>query len=68
MANTNVKESRFKNWWASLKAEWGKIIWLNKKTVFKQTITVLVITIIVAILITFVDRLVQGGLTAILKH
>jgi len=67
MANTNVKESRIKKWWASLKAEWGKIIWLNKATVIKQTVTVLIITVIVAILITFIDRLVQGGLGVILK-
>ena len=60
------KESRIKAWWNALKAEFNKIIWLNRKTVIKQTVIVLVITIIVAILITIIDRIVQGGLGLII--
>ncbi len=63
---TAKKEGRLSRWWNALKAEFNKIIWLNKKTVIKQTVIVLVVTLIVAILITIIDRIVQGGLGIIL--
>ncbi len=40
-----------------LKAEWGKIIWTDKKTLGKQTIAVFAISVIVCLLITLADNL-----------
>ena len=46
-----------KSWWKGLKSEFGKIVWPDKKTLVKQTIAVVVISIIVCLLITLVDSL-----------
>ncbi len=40
-----------------LKAEWNKIVWTDKKTLVKQTIAVIVISVIVCLLITLADNL-----------
>lgn len=40
-----------------LKAEWGKIVWTDRKSLIKQTIAVVVISIIVCLLITLADSL-----------
>ena len=40
-----------------LKAEWDKIIWTDRKSLVKQTIAVVVISVIVCLLITLADSL-----------
>ena len=40
-----------------LKSEWGKIVWTDRKTLIKQTIAVVVISVIVCLLITLADSL-----------
>ena len=40
-----------------LKAEWNKIVWTDKKTLVRQTIAVVVISVIVCLLITLADSL-----------
>ena len=58
---------KFKTWWTGLKAEFSKIIWLNRKTVIKQTVIVIVVTIIVGVLITVIDFYSQLGLKQIVS-
>ncbi len=62
----NNKDSRIKTWWAGLKAEFSKIIWPNKATIVKQTVVVIIITIIVGVLISVIDNIVQFGLDKII--
>ena len=45
------KESFFKN----LKGEFKKIIWTDKKSLAKQTVAVIVISVILCVMITLVD-------------
>lgn len=61
----NKGEGRFKTWWKGLKSEFSKIIWLNRKTVIKQTVIVIVVTFIVGVLITVIDFYSQLGLQQI---
>ena len=58
---------KFKTWWTGLKAEFSKIIWLNRKTVIKQTVIVIVVTFIVGVLITVIDFYSQLGLKQIVS-
>ena len=51
--NAKDKSSFFKG----LRAEWGKIVWTDKKTLVRQTIAVFVISVIVCLLITLADNL-----------
>lgn len=66
MAEKVKKQSRIKDWWIGLKAEFSKIIWPTKPTIIKQTGVVVVITIIVGILISIIDNIVQFGLDKII--
>ena len=50
----------------SLKAEFKRIIWPDKATIIRQTVVVVVITIIVGVLISLIDSVVQLGLDAII--
>ena len=43
---TKKKESRIKTWWTGVKAEFSRIIWPDKATIIRQTVVVVVITII----------------------
>ena len=63
----NKENGRFKTWWTGLKSEFSKIIWLNRKTVIKQTAIVIVVTIIVGVLITVIDFYSQLGLKQIVS-
>jgi len=55
--NSTVKSKEKKSWWKGLKSEFGKIIWPDKKTLLKQTIAVVVISVVICLLITLVDSL-----------
>ena len=61
-----TKESRIKTGWAGVKAEFSRIIWPDKATIIRQTVVVVVITIIVGVLISLIDSVVQLGLDAII--
>ena len=61
--NTKVKSSFTKG----LRAEWGKIIWTDRKTLVRQTIAVVVISVIVCLLITLADNLGLQFMELIMK-
>ncbi len=63
----NKGEGKFKTWWKGLKSEFSKIIWLNRKTVIKQTVIVIVVTFIIGVLITVIDFYSQLGLQQIVS-
>ena len=48
-----------------VKHEFKKIIWPDKKSVARQTTTVVIISVILGILIKFIDMLVQYGFSFI---
>lgn len=57
------KKSKFK----ALKTEFKKIIWPNKSDVTKQSVAVIVITTILAVIIALVDVVIKTGLDKILN-
>ena len=40
-----------------VKAEWGKIVWTDKKSLIRQTIAVVIISVLICLLITLADSL-----------
>ncbi len=51
-----VKEKKVKkSWLKGLKSEFKKIVWTDKKSLVKQTIAVLVISVIMCLLIAGID-------------
>lgn len=58
-AKTNAPKTSF---WKSVKTEFGKIIWPDKNDLLKQSAAVLCISIVVGLIITFLDTLIQYGI------
>lgn len=61
------KKGGFKNWWTGLKAEFSKIIWPTKTSIIRQTVVVVIVTVIMGVLIGLIDQVVQFGLNNIIK-
>ncbi|MBR6020051.1 MAG: preprotein translocase subunit SecE [Lachnospiraceae bacterium] len=62
-ANAPAKTS----WFKGLKAEWNKIIWPTRNTLAKESVAVVIITVILGVLIKAVDFGVEQILGIILK-
>ena len=66
MAETkNTTESvanKGKGWLKGLKAEFHKISWSTKEDITKQTIAVVVVSVILGLLIALIDFLLQSGI------
>ena len=56
------KKAPNKSWFTGLKSEYRKIIWPSKDTIIRQTVAVLVSTIVLGLIIAGVDYLVQYGI------
>ncbi|MGN0132294.1 MAG: preprotein translocase subunit SecE [Lachnospiraceae bacterium] len=59
--NNSQKQSKLGNFWKGLKAEFKKVIWPDKTTLLKQTVTVTVISVVLGLLIALVDTIAQYG-------
>ena len=46
MGETKKNDVQKKNWFAGLKAEFKKIVWPDKKSLAKQTVAVVVVSVI----------------------
>lgn len=57
-----TKGQKKNNWFQGLQAEFQKIVWTDRKTLVKQTIAVVIITIILAILIGVMDAVILEGI------
>ena len=68
--NTNVVENAAKksgSWFKGLKAEFNKIIWPNREEVRKQTIAVVLISLVVGLVIAVLDMGLQYGIDFIIN-
>ena len=63
----NTEKTNKKSWFKGLKAEYKKIIWPDKKTLAKQTVTVTVCSIALGAIIAIVDVLIQYGIDFIVR-
>lgn len=53
------------SFWKGLKAEFKKIIWPARQDVVKQTVLIIVVTIILGVIIKFLDTGIQALLNLI---
>ena len=56
-----------KSWFDGLKAEFRKIIWPDQKSIGKQTAAVLSVSVVLGVLITIIDMIVQYGVDFLVK-
>ena len=55
------------SWFNGLKAEFGKIVWLDKVSLGKQTLAVIIVTVILGIIIAALDFGIQNGVDFLVK-
>jgi preprotein translocase subunit SecE len=60
------KGSFISNFVKGLKAEFKKIIWPNQETVTKETVSVVVVTLILGAVIAVLDFIIKWGLSFII--
>lgn len=56
-----------RSWFAELKSEFRKIIWPDKKSLFRQTVAVVIVSVILALVIAGIDYVVQYGLDILMN-
>ena len=56
-----------KSWFQGLQSEFKKIVWTDQKDLVKQTVAVVVITAILAILISVLDAGILEGINLLMK-
>ena len=62
----NEKAPRKKSFIKTLKAEFKKIIWPDKETLTKQTIAVLISSVVLGAIIAVLDLIIKFGLNIII--
>ncbi len=73
MATKTAKPARKKaesgktSFFAALKAEFKKIIWPNRQSLFRQTAAVILSSVCLGAIIVIIDTIVQYGLRFIIK-
>ena len=59
---TDAIADKGKGWFKGLKAEFRKINWASKDDITKQTVAVVVVSVILGLLIAGIDFLLQSGI------
>ncbi|MGN0485417.1 MAG: preprotein translocase subunit SecE [Lachnospiraceae bacterium] len=62
-AEKTQKTSKF----AELKAEFHKIVWPDKQSIVRQTTAVVVISVVLGLIITLLDYVIQYGIDILVK-
>ncbi len=67
MAETKTEKAPKTSWLTGLKAEFDKIIWPDKKSLTRQTIAVIAVSIVLGLIIAVVDVFIKYGVDALVK-
>ena len=55
------------NWFTGLKAEFKKIVWPTKESLARQTAAVVVVSVVVGLIITLLDTIIQYGVNVLVN-
>ena len=61
MGETNTEKASKSSWFTGLKAEFDKIIWPDKKSIARQTVAVVVVSIVLGLIIAVLDTIFKYG-------
>ena len=56
-----------KSWFQGLQSEFKKIVWVDRPTLVKQTIAVVAITVVLAVIISIMDSAILEGVNLLMK-
>jgi len=65
-ANTTQEKAPKKSWFKGLKSEFKKIVWPDKESLVKESVAVIVITVILGCVIAIVDLAIERGVNLII--
>ena len=57
----NTEKARKTSWFTGLKAEFNKIIWPDQKSLVRQTVAVVAVSVVTGLIIALLDWLIQHG-------
>ena len=61
MGENNTEKAPKTSWFSGLKAEFGKIIWPDRKSLTRQTIAVVIVSVILGLIIAVLDLFIRYG-------
>lgn len=61
------EEAKKTSWFKGMKAEFKKISWPTRKTLTKETIAVVFISVLLGVIITVIDLIARTGIQYIVK-
>ena len=67
MAEEKTETRPKESWFTGLKAEFRKIIWPTKEALVKQTVAVVVTSVILGLIIALLDTLFQYGVNVLVN-
>ena len=59
--NENVEKTPKTSWFTGLKAEFSKIFWPDRKSLVRQTIAVVAVSVALGLIIALMDWFIQFG-------
>ncbi len=65
--NNNAVTEKGKGWFKGLKSEFKKIVWESRESVTRQTIAVVLISLVLGIIITVIDTILQFGIDKLIS-
>lgn len=66
MGEKTVKTQK-KSWFTGLRAEFKRVSWPDKKTLVKQTTAVVSVSLLLGVLISIIDAILQYGIDFLVK-
>lgn len=67
MGETVKTKKQKKSWFKGLKAEFKKIVWPDQKSLAKETIAVVIVSLILGVVISIVDLVARFGIEFLVK-
>lgn len=67
MGETVKEKKQKKNWFKGLKSEFSKIVWPDHKSLTKETVAVLAVSVGLGVIITVVDFITRLGVEFLVK-
>lgn len=61
MGDNNTEKAPKTSWFTGLKAEFNKIIWPDKKSLTRQTVAVVAVSVILGLVIAVLDLFIKYG-------
>ena len=63
----NIKKEKKPGFFKGVKSEFKKITWPDKKSLFKQTLAVILVALVLGVIIAALDSVLQLGISALLS-